>query len=128
MLVFYLGGITELDTNLVQSFRLFYDDINTAFHGTILSIDSNYFTHSLTRQESINQYKLVVLQKYDSLFNILKADTVGVNGEDNFPFYNNSIDISYDDIIVGGYLDGIYANSNFNTSVKKFYLAKFDLN
>ena len=128
MLVFYHGGITELDTNLTQSFRLSYNDVHTSFHGSIIGIGNNYFTHGLTEQGSGNGYKDVVLQKYDTLFNIIAADTVGVEGVDNFPFISNSMDYNSGELLTGGHLDGIYANINFLKTVKKFYLAKYDLN
>jgi hypothetical protein len=128
MLVFFHGGVTELDTNLWQTFRLNLNDINTSYYGSILSINKNYYTHGLTDKNVNEENKYIVLQKYDSLNNVIAADTVGINGIDNFPFITKSLDYFQDEILVGGHLDGIYANLNFHKSIKKFYLSKYDLN
>lgn len=126
MIVFYYGGITKLDSNLHQEFKLGYNEINTAYYGSIVNIESNYYTHSLTVQSFGNGFKSLVIQKYDSLFHIIKADTIGIEGQDNYPFLTKSIDYKFDELLVGGHLDGPFAHLFLEKSIKKFYLAKYD--
>jgi len=126
MLVFYYSGIAELDTNLHQKFKLSIDEIETGYQGSVLGVNSNYFSHGLTDQGLSNFFKYAVFQKYDSLFNILTADTLGIKGHDHYPFLTKSLDYRNDEFLVGGHLDGPFAHFNFNRSIKKFYLAKYD--
>lgn len=126
MLVFYYGGITELDTNLHQDLRLGYNDINTAYFGNVIGNQNNYYSHSLTEQDFGNGFKLPIFQKYDTLFNILATDTLGTLGQDHYPFETKSLDYRNNEFLVGGHLDGPYAHLNFDRTIKKFYLAKFD--
>jgi len=124
MLIFTYDGISLLDTNLNQIHAWDYQEINTMTHGYVVGNSKNYFSHGVTLQS--NNLRWLVYQVYDSLFNILFADTLGINGQDNYPFIIKSIDYDKGELLIGGHLDGPLTHSDFSTRKKKFYLAKYD--
>ncbi len=124
--MFYINGIVVIDTNFNIIKKLKYNDIHTSDHGTLVASDSNYYSHGATRQTNQNVIRSLVLQKYDSSFNIIKADTFGRLGQDNYPFIGKSLDYSNSKILIGGMFDGPLNPSDINKTIKKFYLAKYD--
>src|SRR5205085_7184684 len=91
MLVFSLSGITVLDSNLYQIHDYFSDEVLTSGHGDIIGVGNNYFSHG-TRDSSFDvPLRKLVVHKYDPEFKIIKADTLGWPGQDNYPFSNKSI-------------------------------------
>lgn len=128
MLVFYYNGIAVLDSNLHQKKRLGYNQIKTSDVGHVLRANDNYYSHGATSQGLGNGLRFLVFQKYDTLFNILFADTFGISGQDNVPFLTRSLDQREGDFLVGGHLDGPFNSIDFFTHIKKFYLAKYDSN
>lgn len=125
MLAFYYDGIQELDTNLVQKNKYSRLDIHTGIHGQLISNGTNYFSHGSYRFGT-DGYKLNLIQKYDSLFQIISADTLGERAHDNYPFVFNSMDTLNNEILVGGHLDGPFSHFDIFKSIKKYYLAKYD--
>ncbi len=128
LLVFYYNGIAVLDSTLHQKKRLGYNQIKTSDHGHALGVNDHYYSHGATSQGLGNGLRLLVFQKYDTLFNILFADTFGIKGQDNYPFLTRSIDQRNGDFLVGGHLDGPFNSVDFYSNVKKFYMAKYDSN
>ncbi len=127
MLVFYYNGVAELDSNLHQNLGLNYGDIHTSDHGTIILNNKNYFSHGATSQGLGNGKRWLVLQKYDTLFHVLKADTFGIDGRDNYPFVFKSIDTKNNELLIGGHLDGPLNHVDVFSYIKRFYLSKYDL-
>jgi hypothetical protein len=125
MLVFYYNGIQELDTNLNQIHNYLAMDIHTHTHGQVISSGNYYYSHGAYRPD-ITGFKLILIQKYDTLFNVIFTDTLGSRAHDNYPFVFNSIDYRNDEILVGGHLDGPFSHFDVFSSIKKFYLAKYD--
>ena len=80
MLVFYYSGIAILDSTLHQKKRLGYNEIKTSDIGHVLGVNYNYYSHGANSQGLGNGFRFLVFQKYDTLFNILFADTFGVGG------------------------------------------------
>ncbi len=128
MLVFYYNGVAEIDSQFTKVIDKRYNQIHTSDHGTVAQIDANYFSHGATNQAPGDNKRLLVLQKYDSLFNITFADTFGIFGQDNYPFINKSLDIKNDEVLVGGHLDGPITHLQLDLFIKKFYVAKYDTN
>lgn len=126
MLVFYYNGIAVLDSTLHQKKTFGYDVIHTKDHGHVIGVDNNYYSHGATSQGLGNGLRLLLFQKYDTLFNILFADTFGIRGQDNYPFLTRSIDQRDGKYLVGGHLDGPFNSSDFYSHIKKFYMAKYD--
>lgn len=127
MLTFYFNGLAVLDSNLYQVKRFDHTShISTSDHGHIMDIGEYYYSHGALRQSWQTGYRWLVFQKYDTAFNILNTDTLGISGQDNYPFIMNSIDFNGSNFIVGGHLDGVLNHINFDEVDKKFYLAKYD--
>ncbi|MGB4848262.1 MAG: T9SS type A sorting domain-containing protein [Saprospiraceae bacterium] len=126
MLVFYYSGIAVLDSTLHQKKRLGYNQIKTSDIGHVLGANDNYYSHGATSQGLGNGLRFLVFQKYDTLFNILFADTFGIKDQDNVPFLTRSIDQRDGNFLVGGHLDGPFNSIDFYTHIKKFYMAKYD--
>jgi hypothetical protein len=128
LLVFYYTGIAVLDSNLHQKKRLVYNQIKTSDLGHVLGVNDNFYSHGVTSQGLGNGLRFEVFQQYDTLFNILFADTFGISDQDNVPFLTKSIDQRNGDFLVGGHLDGPFNSVDFYSNVKKFYMAKYDSN
>ncbi len=127
MLLFFYNGIQIIDTSLFQNQRYDYFDINTATHGDVLSFGNHYYSHGAYYRDRENSgFKLMLVQKYDTLFNILKSDTLGYDIHDNYPFVFKSIDEKNNEILVGAHLDGPFSHFPTFGVIKKFYLAKYD--
>jgi len=128
MLTFYFNGIAVLDSTLYQVKRFDHTShISTHHHGTLLDVGNNYFSHGALRQDWQTGFRWLVFQKYDTLFNILNTDTFGITGQDNYPFITKSLDYKDGNLLMGGHFDGPYSHLNFGQTIKKFYLAKYDL-
>lgn len=127
MMVFAYDGIYILDTNLQILMYYNSQDILTQDYGDLIRVNDNYYSHGARDSAWDIGFRNIVLHKYDLNFNILRADTLGDYGHDNYPFIDNSIQFRNDEILVGGHLDGPFTNLYFNKSVKKFYLAKYDV-
>ncbi len=125
LLIFNYDGLAAVDTNLIVSMFYGYNKIRTFRHGYMINIEDNYYSHGLAPQ-IINGPKINVVHKYDSLFNIIKADTFGILGKDNYPFLFKSLDYKNDNVVVGGHLEGLGSASDFSQIIKRFYLAKLD--
>lgn len=125
MVVFSADGIAVLDTSL-NKIADYWPEINTSDHGSILNVDTFFYSHGGQRTLG-SDFRKLVLNKYDQHFNILKADTFGLSKWDNYPFTDQSIDIRNDEILIGGHLDGPANHFNFDKVIKMFYLAKYDL-
>jgi hypothetical protein len=126
MLVFSYTGITILDSNLVKVQDYLPVHVLTQDHGHVLGVDDFYYSHGARDSAWDIAIRRLVVHKYDTLFNILAADTLGWSGQDNYPFIGQSIDYRNDEIVVGGHLDGPFNSGNAFTNIKKFYLAKYD--
>ncbi len=128
MLIFCISGIAILDSSLNEVLFLNSIQVQTSDHGHLINVENNYYSHG-ARDSSWNiGLRKLVIHKYDLNFNILKADTLGRPGHDNYPFIEESIDYRNNEILVGGHLDGPYNHPDLDKSIKKFYLAKYDEN
>jgi len=127
MLAFYYLGIALLDSTLFQVENHDFLSLNTNDHGTALQAGNYYYSHSAKDSAWDDGRRRLVLHKYDSSFNTLRADTLGWPGQDNYPFIANSLDIRDGAVLVGGNLDGPINSPEFFSRRKKFYLAKYDL-
>jgi hypothetical protein len=126
MLVFYYNGIAVLDSNLYQVKRFDHlSHISTSDHGNVMDVGDFYYSHGARDSAWDVGLRKMVFHKYDSAFNILKRDTLGWSGQDNYPFINKSLDYRNGEFLVGGHLDGPF-NGNFFARKKKYYLAKYD--
>ncbi len=125
MLIFHYLGIAILDTNFQLIHNYEYNQIKTNEYGTVLRNGNYYYSHGDDPLAN-NGYRYLVLHKYDTLFNLLKADTFGTPNQDNYPFLFTSLDVKNNEILVGGHLDGPLSHLNFFNSIKKYYLAKYD--
>jgi hypothetical protein len=125
MLCFYYDGIQELDTNLYQVNTYSRQLIHTGTHGQVISKGPYYYSHGSYRFGT-EGYKINLLQKYDTLFQIISSDTLGNKAHDNYPFVFNSMDTLNNTILIGGHLDGPFSHQDIFHSVKKFYLSKYD--
>jgi len=127
MIVFFYNGIQILDTSLFQINRFTFNEIHTAFHGDVMAIEPFYYSHGAYRKDIQHSgLKRILVQKYDTLFTILKSDTLGSEDHDNYPFSYKSIEFRNNELFVGGHLDGPFSHFPVYPSIKKFYLAKYD--
>jgi len=126
MLLFSYNGISILDTNLFQIRYFNPTQVLTSDHGHLIGVGENYYSHGAWDSTWNVGLRKLVIHKYDSDFNILAADTFGRPGQDNYPFIDESIDARNTEILVGGHLDGPLSHFDFNRSIKKFYLAKYN--
>lgn len=126
MLTFSHDGISIIDSSLKIIEKHHFTSILTQDYGDLLRVGDNYYSHGCRDSAWDIGFRNIVFHKYDSLFNILKADTLGKYNHDNLPFIYKSIDYRNGIFLVGGHLDGPYSNFNFSESIKKFYLAKYD--
>ncbi|HEY3385788.1 MAG TPA: hypothetical protein VGK46_04720, partial [Saprospiraceae bacterium] len=106
MLAFYYLGISLLDSTLFQVENHDFLSLNTNDHGTALQAGNYYYSHSAKDSAWDDGRRRLVLHKYDTSFNTLRADTLGWPGQDNYPFIVNSLDIRDGAVLVGGNLDG----------------------
>lgn len=127
MLVFYYNGIAVLDSNLYQLKRFNSIEVATSDHGYLIDIGENYYSHGARDSSWDVGIRKMVLHKYDTNFAILKADTFGWPGQDNYPFFAKSIDHNNGRILVGGHFDGPFNSPNTFGNLKKYYLAQYDL-
>ncbi len=128
MLIAYYNGIAILDSTLFQIANYNYlSGITTSDHGSAIRDGNFYFTHGSLDSAWDDGRRRLVLQKFDTTFNVISADTLGWHLWDNYPFIVVSIDIRDDIILVGGMLDGPFNDFNFFDRRKKFYLARYNL-
>jgi hypothetical protein len=127
MLVFYYNGIAVLDSALwqVNNYDLF-SGIATQDHGNVLGWGENFFSHGARDSAWDDGRRKMVIHKYDSDFQVLKADTIGWVLQDNYPSIVKSLDMHEGVLMVGGHLDGPFNSSDFHGNVKYFYLAKYN--
>lgn len=126
LLVYFISGITVMDTTLHQSAVYDYFDIGARDHGHLLQDENYFYVHGCAPQKLNVPGRWLVLHKFDSSFHQLKADTLGRILQDNYPFITSSIDKRNNRILVGGHLDGPLTHLYFGESIKKYYLAEYD--
>lgn len=127
MLVFYYNGIAVLDSNLYQLKRFNSIEVATSDHGHLIDVGNNYYSHGARDSSWDVGLRKLVLHKYDTSFVVLKADTLGWPGQDNYPFFHRSIDYKNGRLLVGGHLDGPFNSPTTFENLKKYYLAEYDL-
>ena len=116
--------IVDKDLNIVNEH--FYPEILTQDFGDVLRIHDYYYSHGLKDSSESIHLRNAVIHQYDTNFVIQKADTLGIYNHDNYPFIYNSLDHKEGEILAGGHYDGPESHFNFNQTIKKFYLAKYD--
>lgn len=125
-LAFHYGGISHLDDTLGLIQRYPGSVIHTSQHGSVLSHDLHYYSFGASAFQGSPDLRDLVFQQYDTSMQIMFTDTFGRPGKDDYPFINQSLDVSNGQFYMGGMLAGPFNLSNEDTL--KFFLAKYDQN